>query len=207
MKAAPFFSRRFVFRGEPSQARVPRVTFLYAAASIRSRPCAFGAQPCAIGNNRSNRRLFSMKAMFLAGRLVFGGFFIYNGVNHFLKWKTLAKYAGSKHVPDPERAVIVSGALLLLGGSLISLGVKPKLGAAAIMMFLGAVSPTMHDFWAQHDPGRQMQETVNFTKNMALLGSALALMALREPWPLSIPVGRPHGMARFLQMARQAMAA
>ncbi len=31
---------------------------------------------------------------------------------------------------------------------------------------------------------------INFSKNMALLGGALALMGVEEPWPASVPVGR-----------------
>ena len=50
-----------------------------------------------------------MKIPFLVGRLVFGGFFLYNGINHFKQRKELAKHASSKHVPMPEAAVTVSG--------------------------------------------------------------------------------------------------
>ncbi|HVJ05666.1 MAG TPA: hypothetical protein VM578_08335 [Candidatus Saccharimonadales bacterium] len=36
--------------------------------------------------------------------LPFGGFFLYNGINHFLQYKTLVGYAASKKVPmPPER--------------------------------------------------------------------------------------------------------
>jgi hypothetical protein len=34
-----------------------------------------------------------------------------------------------------------------------------------------------------------MNEMVICSKNTALLGSALALMAVEEPWPVSVPVG------------------
>jgi hypothetical protein len=32
---------------------------------------------------------------------------------------------------------------------------------------------------------------VHFTKNVALPGGALALMAVQEPWPESVPLRRP----------------
>ncbi len=148
-----------------------------------------------------------MKALFLAGRIVFGGFFIYNGIHHFLQWRSMAQYAGSRHVPKAEAAVFASGALLVLGGTLVALGVKPRLGAAAILTFLASVSPVIHDFWTRQDPNQKMQETVNFSKNMALLGAALALMGVEEPWPLSVPVERPQGAARVIRMVRQRLAA
>ena len=129
-----------------------------------------------------------MKAAFLIGRLVFGGFFLYSGINHLKQHKNLAQYAGLKNVPMPEQAVTASTVLLLLGGASVLLGVKPKLGTAAIIAFLAAVSPMIHDFWKHQDPSQRQSELVNFSKNMALLGAAIALMGVKEPWPASVPV-------------------
>jgi putative oxidoreductase len=148
-----------------------------------------------------------LQALFLIGRIAFGGFFVYSGINHFLKWKSMAQYAGAKNVPEPEAAVIASGALLTLGGTLIALGIKPKLGAAAIVVFLASVSPKMHDFWTQEDPNQKMQDMIHFSKNLALLGSALALMGVEEPWPLSVPVNRRSRIERLVKGARKRLAA
>jgi putative oxidoreductase len=134
-----------------------------------------------------------MKIPFLLGRIVFGGFFLYNGINHFKERKSLAQFAKAKNVPLAEVAVPATGAALLVGGTSILLGVKPKLGALAIIGFLASVSPTMHDFWKQQDPGQRMNDMINFSKNMALLGAAVALMAVEEPWPASVPVAQPEG--------------
>ena len=126
-----------------------------------------------------------MKAAFLIGRIVFGGFFLYNGINHFKQRQELAQYAGAKDVPYPEAAVTASGVMLAVGGASIMLGVKPQLGTLAILGFLAAASPTMHDFWSIEDPQQKQSEMINFSKNMALLGAALALAGVEE-WPLSI---------------------
>lgn len=134
-----------------------------------------------------------MKIPFLLGRILFGGFFLYNGINHFKQRKSLAQYAKGKNVPLADIAVPATGAALLVGGSSILLGIKPKLGALAIIGFLASVSPTMHDFWKQQDPGQRMNDMINFSKNMALLGAAVALMAVEEPWPASVPLAQPEG--------------
>jgi uncharacterized membrane protein YphA (DoxX/SURF4 family) len=133
-----------------------------------------------------------MKVPFLIGRLIFGGFFIYNGINHFRERRTLAQYAGAKKVPMPDVAVTATGAAMLAGGTSILLGIKPKWGALAIMGFLAGVSPLMHDFWKAEDPNQRMNDMVNFGKNMALLGAALALMSVEEPWPASVPLTQPE---------------
>lgn len=137
-----------------------------------------------------------MKAAFLIGRLVFGGFFLYNGINHLKERKSLGQYAGSKNVPMPEVAVAATGVALIAGGASILLGVKPKLGVAAIAGFLAGVSPVMHNFWSIEDPNQRMNEMINFTKNLALLGSALALMGVDEPWPASVPISQKEVMER-----------
>lgn len=148
-----------------------------------------------------------MKAAFLLGRLVFGGFFLYSGIHHFQDRKMLAQYAGSKKVPLPELAVTASGAALVAGGASILLGIKPKLGTLAIMGFLAGVSPLIHDFWSQQEPGQRQVEMANFTKNMALLGGALALMGVEEPWPASVPVAQPYALERARRFARRKIAA
>ena len=133
-----------------------------------------------------------MKAPFLLGRLIFGGFFLYNGINHLKEREQLTQYANAKHVPMADAAVVGSGIALIAGGSSILLGLKPKLGTLAIIGFLAGVSPMIHDFWRNEDPNQRMNDMINFSKNMALLGAALALMGVEEPWPASVPVAQPE---------------
>jgi putative oxidoreductase len=110
------------------------------------------------------------------GRLVFGGFFLYNGINHFRNRKALEQYAAAKNLPSPDLAVVLSGAALTISGASLMLGLKPRLGALGVLGFLAAASPTMHDFWNQQDAGQKENDAVHFWKNLALLGAALALM-------------------------------
>lgn len=148
-----------------------------------------------------------MKVPFLIARAVFGGFFIYSGINHFRRHKEMAQYAGSKEVPMADLAVTASGAALLLGGTSVLLGVKPKFGAALIAGFMAGVSPVMHDFWRAEDPNQRQNDLVHFGKNAALLGAALALMSIEEPWPGSVPVAQPKPTSRLRRLVRQAIAA
>jgi uncharacterized membrane protein YphA (DoxX/SURF4 family) len=149
----------------------------------------------------------SMKAPFLIGRLLFGGFFLYNGINHFRQRKMIAQYAAAKKVPKPDAAVIATGVALTIGGASVLLGIKPKLGTIAIIGFLAGVSPFIHSFWKDEDPGERMRDMVDFTKNMALLGSALALMGVEEPWPASVPVAQPGKLQRLRRAVRREVAA
>src|SRR5919108_2858400 len=128
-----------------------------------------------------------MRALYVVGRMIFGGYFAYNGINHFRQQKALSQYAGAKGVPVPRAAVPATGAMLVAGGSSIMAGVKPRQGLAAVIGFLVPVTLQMHRFWEQQDPVQRMNELTNFSKNMALLGAALMLLQIEEPWPGSIP--------------------
>ena len=146
-----------------------------------------------------------MRVPFLLGRMLFGGYFIMSGINHFKQTKQLAQYAGAKGVPKPDAAVRATGAVLIAGGTSILLGLKPKLGTAAIVGFLAGVSPIMHDFWNE-DAEQRMNDMINFTKNLALVGGATALMAVEEPWPASI-APQPTVRQRARRMLRESIAA
>lgn len=148
----------------------------------------------------------AMKTVFLLGRLIFGGFFLYSGLHHFQDKKALSQYAAAKNVPMPDIAVTASGAMLMLGGASILLGVKPKIGALALIGFLGGVSPIMHDFWSTEDSERRQNEMVHFMKNMAMLGGVMALMGMEEPWPISLPIGQPSRMEQVKKYVRRVAA-
>lgn len=109
------------------------------------------------------------------GRALFGGFFIYSGINHFIHEKELARYAKAKHIPAPDAAVIASAVALVAGGTSLALGLKPKVGAAPIVGFLAAVSPTVHSFWNDKDPNEREQNMAHFAKNLALIAGTLAV--------------------------------
>jgi len=131
-----------------------------------------------------------MAATFLLGRLVFGGFFLYNGLNHFISHAMLTHIAASKGVPMADLAVLIAGLLITFGGASIILGWRPELGLVAIVLFLLPVSFLMHNFWAEPNGAARTDDLVNFTKNMALLGGTLMMVAIPQPWPYSISARR-----------------
>jgi len=123
---------------------------------------------------------------FYTGRLLLGGYFIMGGFNHFKMLDMMSGYAQSKGVPSPKAAVAFSGMLLWIGGLSILLGIFPTVGALARVLFLVPVTLMMHAFWKVQDAQMKMGETVNFMKNVALLGAALLLLSIPQPWSTSL---------------------
>lgn len=126
-----------------------------------------------------------MDYLFLLGRILYGGFFLYSGIQHFIKSEMMTGYAASRGVPSPKLAVQGSGALIVLGGIGVILGAYVELALWLIVIFLVPVTFMMHAFWKTEDQNAKMADMVAFMKNAALLGATFMMMAIPEPWALS----------------------
>jgi len=124
-----------------------------------------------------------MEIVLFIGRILFGGYFVMNGLNHFVKFGMMRGYAASKQVPAAGLAVVVTGLLLIFGGAGMLSGGYIDWAVPSLVIFLVPVSFKMHNFWSITDPQMKMVEMVNFLKNMALLGATLMMLAIPKPWP------------------------
>jgi uncharacterized membrane protein YphA (DoxX/SURF4 family) len=132
----------------------------------------------------------------LIGRVVFSFFFILSGFNHLTKLSMMSAYAGSAGVPAPTVAVAVTGLMLLGGGLSVLLGVKPKLGAALLVVFLVPTAIIIHKFWGIADQMMAGNQFAHFWKNISLAGAALMLYGLAELHPARWPYSVGGGAAR-----------
>lgn len=127
-----------------------------------------------------------MDYLFVLGRVLLGGYFIMAGANHFKHVTMLAGYAESKGVKMPKESVLLTGAMLVLGGLGILLGVYVQIAVALLVVFLVATSFKMHAFWKITDPMARMGDEINFKKNLALAGALLMMLSLVAPWYMSL---------------------
>ena len=141
-----------------------------------------------------------MRALFMLGRAIFGGFFLYNGTDLLQHQKEMSQYADAKGVPVAEAAVPAAGALLLAGGLSILAGTRPRQGLATIVGFLIPVTLQMHRFWEVEDPQVRVNEMVHFSKNVALVGAALMMLQIPEPWPASVGPDRQRDEEMFIRL-------
>jgi putative oxidoreductase len=119
----------------------------------------------------------------LLGRFLFVLIFLMSGPNHFAN-QTIA-YAASQGVPLASIAVPLSGLIALAGGLSILLGYRAKFGAWLLVLFLAAVTPMLHNFWAVTDPMMHQMQLIMFMKNVSMLGGALVVTQVGVgPWSL-----------------------
>ena len=114
-------------------------------------------------------------ALFVIGRVLFGGVLGFMGLNGFTANDEQVAYARSQGVSNAEFLVPFSHGMLAFGGGAIALWRWPVVGAGAVGTFLVGVTPQMHDFWNAEDD-QQQEEMITFLKNTALLGAAIAFL-------------------------------
>lgn len=135
-------------------------------------------------NSGNNKRSFT-DWLFLVGRVLYGGMFVYFGLGHFMNVADMAQWVASKGVPAATAAVILSGVWIIAGGLSVILGVFPRVGLYMLALFLLVVNFTMHNFWTLADQQTQMTEMISFFKNLGLLGGAIALLQV-DRWSFSL---------------------
>jgi uncharacterized membrane protein YphA (DoxX/SURF4 family) len=102
-------------------------------------------------------------------------------MNILCEWQ--AHLGFSDHLQDCLTVMIPWTPLLLLmatlfelvGGLSVLLGMKEKLGASLLVLFLIPSTILMHQFWFIEGPGREVQ-LAHFLKNLAILGGLLMII-------------------------------
>jgi uncharacterized membrane protein YphA (DoxX/SURF4 family) len=125
------------------------------------------------------------KIGFIAGRCIAGGMYLGAGIMNLLDLPAKAGYAASKGVSNPTLWVVLASLLLVVGGASILTGIRPRLGVAAIAVFLIPVTLVMHNFWALSGMQADIEQHA-FMGNVGLLGSALVFLVIPQPWGASL---------------------
>jgi uncharacterized membrane protein YphA (DoxX/SURF4 family) len=114
------------------------------------------------------------------GRAALAAMFITGGADALLDPGPRAPRAAELGVPvEPELAVRVNGATMLVAGVALALGVRPRLAAAALAATIVPTTLAGHPYWRMTDVAARRQQRVHFFKNVGLFGGALLVIAER----------------------------
>jgi len=120
----------------------------------------------------------------LAGRILLALIFVISGYNKLVGFDGTVGYIASKGLPLPQLAAAAAIAIELVGGVLLVIGWQARWAATAIFLFLIPTTLIFHAFWAAPAANLQM-ETIQFMKNLCILGGMLYVMAFGAG-PLSV---------------------
>jgi putative oxidoreductase len=124
-----------------------------------------------------------MKLILLLGRILFSLIFLMTALDHFSS--STITYASTHGVPAASVLVPLSGVIAIVGGLMILLGFKARLGAWLIVIFLVPATFIMHAYWKETNPALQQMQMGYFMKNLSMLGAALIITYFGSG-PLSI---------------------
>lgn len=119
------------------------------------------------------------------GRLMISTIFLLSALgNKITNFSSVADVMASKGMPQdeilgiPAHKYLLCGAIvfLILGGLLVAAGLKARLGACMLLLFLIGATYYFHDFW-NAEADQQPAEMIQFLKNLALGGTMLFIIA------------------------------
>ena len=119
-----------------------------------------------------------MEWLSLLGRVIFGLYFVYSGINHFVKYQGLKVYATFKKIPAAGFAVVITGLVLLGGGLSILTGYWLQAGLILLAIFLLVTAFTVHNYWTLDDENAKAGEQSQFLKNIAIASACLLLLQM-----------------------------
>ena len=122
----------------------------------------------------------NLEYIFLIGRILAGGYFIFAGMNHLVHLRELSEAAERRGVFAAPLFVLLTGITIFLAGGGIFFWVYPGIAGLLLAAFLLLTSFVMHPFWLLRNAAPEVRTTEMryFLGNMALAG-ALMIVATR----------------------------
>lgn len=108
----------------------------------------------------------------LPARLFLAAIFIWSGTGKISGWEQTAGYMGSRGIPLITFFLIMAILFEIGGGLSILLGIKARLGALALIIFMVPTTLIFHSYWT-YPLEEQFMQTIMFMKNLAIIGGLL----------------------------------
>ena len=112
----------------------------------------------------------------LAARVLMAALFLPAGLEKLTGFPGTVQYIASVGLPLPQAAAAIALVVEIVGGIALIVGYRTRVAAAVLAVFTLAASVLFHNFWAA-PADQQMVMQLLFTKNIAVVGGLLALVA------------------------------
>ncbi|MDR3620056.1 MAG: DoxX family protein [Paludisphaera borealis] len=114
----------------------------------------------------------------VVGRFALSTIFLLAAVgNKIPNFEGVSKVMAAKGIPAPGFMLVGAIAFLIAGSLSVIVGYKARIGAFLLLVFLVLASYYFHDFWRLADPKEQQEQTIQFMKNLSMMGAMLFIIA------------------------------
>lgn len=108
----------------------------------------------------------------LLGRICLSLIFILAGISKFMDWDGTAQFMASKGMTFVSVFLVVAALIEIICGLSVLLGIRARLGALILLLYLIPATYLFHDFWNLEGPAAGMMR-IEFLKNLAIFGGLL----------------------------------
>jgi putative oxidoreductase len=115
-------------------------------------------------------------AIWLLARCLIGGIFVQSGLGKLMALDAFAASLAKSGVPMADVMAVIGAATEFCGGIAIVIGLQTRI--AALLMFAFTIAATLisHRYWELTDVAARRQQSVQFAKNLAIIGAFLLLL-------------------------------
>jgi putative oxidoreductase len=114
----------------------------------------------------------------VAARTMMATIFLLSAVgNKIPNFDGVSQYMAGEGVPAAKLMLAGAIAFLLVGSVSLILGYKARIGAGLLLVFLVLATYFFHDFWTFADAAERQQQTIQFMKNLSMMGAMLFVVA------------------------------
>ena len=110
------------------------------------------------------------------GCLLLGGVFVWAGMDHFLRFKSVAGQLAERGFPAPAPLLAAGSVVEVVAGLCLALGIARPIAAVALVAFTIAASVLALNFWRYTGPERDGLRSA-FIINIAVVGGLLVAAA------------------------------
>ena len=109
--------------------------------------------------------------------MLMSAIFISGGADAFANPGGRTNKVADAGIPEPESAVKLNGAIMVLGGVLLGLDIMPKVAATILIGTLVPTTIVGHAFWKEENTAGRKGQLTQFFKNLGLIGALLEVLA------------------------------
>ena len=115
-------------------------------------------------------------AIWLLARCLIGGIFVQSGLGKLMALDGFAASLAKSGVPMADVMAVIGAVVEFGGGLAVIIGLQTRLAALLMVAFTIVATLISHRYWELADAAARRQQSVQFAKNLAIIGAFLLLL-------------------------------
>lgn len=111
------------------------------------------------------------------GRFCIAAIFIVAGIGKIFSWNQTLEYMRAHDMQMAELLIIGAIVVEVLSSFALAFGIRPKIAATVLLLYLIPVTYIFHAFWMIDQPAMREAQMIEFLKNLAIFGGLLCYVS------------------------------